>query len=68
MLGRTCPELPCTLIFEDEEWQAVYIVTNKKEAPPKTPPSIDEMIANYGAFLNRKCDGFPRSQTIWIGF
>ena len=69
MLGRECPELPCNLIFEDEEWQAVYIVT-KKERPPETPPSIDEMIrmiAGYGGFLNRKNDGYPGPQTIWIG-
>jgi len=69
MLGRTCPELPCNLVFEDEEWQAVYIVT-KKEQPPETPPSIDEMIrmiASYGGFLNRKYDDFPGPQTIWIG-
>jgi hypothetical protein len=69
MLGRECPELPCNLVFEDEEWQAVYIVT-KKESPPETPPSIDEMIrmvAGYGGFLNRKGDGYPGPQTIWIG-
>lgn len=69
MLGRECPELPCNLVFEEEEWQAVYIVT-KKEPPPDTPPSIDAMIrmvAGYGGFLNRKRDGFPGPQTIWIG-
>jgi hypothetical protein len=66
MLGRECPELPCDLVFEEQEWQAVYIVT-KKAQPPETPPSIDEIIANYGGFLNRKGDGFPGPQTIWIG-
>ena len=69
MLGRECPELPCNLVFEEQEWQAVYIVT-KKVPPPDTPPSIDEiirMIASYGGFLNRKGDGFPGPQTIWIG-
>ena len=69
MLGRECPELPCDLVFEKQEWQAVYIVT-KKENPPETPPSIDEivrMVASYGGFLNRKGDGFPGPQTIWIG-
>jgi len=69
MLGRECPELPCDLVFEESEWQAVYIVT-KKEAPPETPPSIDKiirMVAGYGGFLNRKSDGFPGPQTIWIG-
>ena len=69
ILGRTCPELPCNIVFEDEEWQAVYIVT-KKEQPLETPPSIDEMIrmiASYGGFLNRTYDGPPGPQTIWIG-
>lgn len=69
MLGRECPELPCNLVFEDEEWQAVYIVT-KKAPPPKSPPSMDEMIrmiAGYGGFLNRKGDGNPGPQTLWIG-
>ncbi len=69
MLGRTCPELPCNLIFEEEEWQAIYIV-KMKASPPETPPSIDEIIrivASYGGFLNRRGDGFPGPQTIWIG-
>ncbi len=69
MLGRTCPELPCNLIFEEEEWQAIYIV-KMKAPPPETPPSIDEiirMLASYGGFLNRRGDGFPGPQTIWIG-
>ena len=69
MLGRECPELSCNLVFEDQEWQAVYIVS-KKEKPPEIPPSISviiRMVASYGGFLNRKGDGFPGPQTIWIG-
>jgi len=69
MLGRKCPELPCDLVFEQEEWQAVYIVS-KKERPPQKAPSIDtiiRMVASYGGFLNRKQDGSPGPQTLWIG-
>jgi Transposase Tn5 dimerisation domain/Transposase DNA-binding len=69
MLGRAAPELPCNLIFEDEEWHAAYIVTYKKMPPPE-PPTLNQMIrilACLGGFLNRKGDGEPGSKTIWIG-
>jgi len=28
MLGRECPDLPCTVLFEDEddEWESVYMI------------------------------------------
>ncbi len=69
MLGRTCPELPCNVVFADEEWHAVYIVA-KRQPPPEVPPSLDEMVrmvAGFGGFLNRQSDGFPGPQTLWIG-
>jgi len=69
MLGRECPEMSCDAVFADEEWQAVYLVTERKP-PPDEPPSLDtmvRMVAGLGGFLNRKHDGFPGPQTIWIG-
>jgi hypothetical protein len=69
MVGRECPELPCDLVFDDDEWKAVYIVSRKKP-PPDTPPTLNEiirMIAGFGGFLNRTADGLPGPQTIWIG-
>jgi len=69
MLGRQCPELPCDVVFAEEEWQALYIVA-RREPPPEQPPSLDQMVrmvAGFGGFLNRKGDGFPGPQTIWIG-
>jgi hypothetical protein len=69
MLGRQCPELPCDVVFAEEEWKAVYVVA-KRQPPPEQPPSLDEMVrmvAGFGGFLNRKGDGFPGPQTIWIG-
>lgn len=69
MVGRECPELPCNLVFDDDEWKAVYIVSRKKP-PPDTPPTLNEMIrmiAAFGGFLNRAADGLPGPQTIWIG-
>lgn len=69
MVGRECPELPCNLVFDDEEWKAVYIVSQKK-SPPDTPPTLNQitrMIAGFGGFLNRAGDGLPGPQTIWTG-
>ena len=43
MLGRSCPEIPCSSVFDDEEWRAVYIVVHRSP-PPKIPPSLNEMI------------------------
>lgn len=69
MLGRECPEMPCDVVFDTAEWHAVYIVSERR-APPETPPTLDSMvrrIAGLGGFLNRKSDGFPGPQTLWIG-
>ena len=69
MLGRACPEMPCDVVFETAEWQAVHLVTERKP-PPDTPPTLDRMVrmvAGLGGFLNRKSDGLPGPQTLWIG-
>lgn len=69
VLGRVCPDLPCEVVFATEEWQAVYVVS-RRQPPPSQPPPLNEMIrmvAVLGGFLDRKGDGFPGSQTLWIG-
>ena len=63
MLGRDCPDLPCDIAFDDDEWQSVY-ATVKKETPPSQPPPMKTMvgmIASLGGWLGRKCDGQPVS-------
>jgi hypothetical protein len=69
MLGRSCPEMDCSVVFETSEWQAVYAIV-KKQSPPKKPPTLNEiilMIAKLGGFLGRKSDGYPGPQVMWIG-
>jgi hypothetical protein len=68
-LGRDVPEVPCTIYFEDYQWQALYGFIHKT-APPGTPPSLREairMVASLGGFLGRKGDGEPGTQTLWLG-
>jgi hypothetical protein len=69
MLGRSCPDLPCTAVFDKEEWRAVYVVIYRSP-PPLVPPTLNEMIrmiASLGGFLNRKKDAYPGVKTIWTG-
>ena len=67
-LGRECPELPCDTVFDEAEWRAVYQVTKGRAAT--AVPSLGEMVtwvAQLGGYLNRKGDGPPGPQTMWIG-
>ena len=67
-LGRECPEMPCDTVFDEAEWRAVYQVVVGHAAT--TTPSLGQMviwIAQLGGYLNRKGDGPPGPQTMWIG-
>jgi hypothetical protein len=69
MLGRECPDLPCNVAFDDDEWKAVYTVV-KNQPPPKKPPSLKTMVglvASLGGYLGRKGDGEPGPKTVWVG-
>ena len=69
-LGRETPDVPCTVYFEDIEWQALVGFIRKDPIPPPKPPSLREairMVASLGGFLGRKGDGEPGTQTLWLG-
>jgi hypothetical protein len=69
---RVAPELPCTAVLEDDEWQALFVVSSRRPGrlPEKTPTVREavRMIAMLGGFLGRKNDGEPGVQSIWRGF
>ncbi len=68
-LGRVTPDLPCTAVFEDDQWKAITVFRTRK-TPPETPPSLRAMIrmvAQLGGFLARTRDGEPGSQVLWRG-
>lgn len=71
-VARAAPELPCTVVLEDEEWQALYVVGSARpQALPEKPPSVREAVrrvAMLGGFLGRKSDGDPGVQSLWTGF
>ncbi|WP_242518789.1 IS4 family transposase [Thiorhodovibrio litoralis] len=66
--------MSCDAVFGDEEWRAVYLVTQRKP-PPEQLPSLDtmvRMVASLGGFLNRKREmasrGRKRSGSVYKGF
>jgi len=67
-LGRECPELSASLIFDTLEWKAAYGLNN--QPLPDKPPTLNEVIrqlAMLGGFLARKSDGEPGTKSIWKG-
>lgn len=67
--GRDCPQLPCEVMFDPEEWRAAWIVAHRC-SPPATPPTLGKMVrlvAGFGGFLGRKGDGHPGPKALWTG-
>jgi hypothetical protein len=62
--------VPCTVYFEEHEWQALVAFVTRQPDPPKDPPTLREavrMVASLGGFLGRKGDGEPGTETLWRG-
>jgi hypothetical protein len=70
-LGRSCPDMPCDLIFDSSEWQSVWSVTHKGESVPEKPPPLSAMvrlIAGLGGYVARGSVALPPGvETVWKG-
>jgi Transposase DNA-binding/Transposase Tn5 dimerisation domain len=71
LLARTSPDLPCTVLLEAPEWQALYCRIHQTTQLPATPPSLSQVVrwvAKRGGFLGRTGDGEPGPTVLWRGF
>jgi Transposase DNA-binding/Transposase Tn5 dimerisation domain len=71
MLARAVPEMPCNVLLEIEEWQALYCAIHHCPTPPETPPSLAQAvrwIAQLGGFVGRRRGDQPGAETLWRGF
>ena len=70
MLARAVPELPCAVLLEIEEWQALYCAIHHCPTPPDEPPALGEAvrwIAQLGGFVGRRRCDQPGAETLWRG-
>jgi hypothetical protein len=70
-INRCQPDLPCTAVLADIEWEALYMRIHKSKRLPDEIPTVRQAvrwIAQLGGFLGRKSDGEPGVTTIWRGW
>lgn len=70
LLGRTFPDLECTIFLEDFEWEALYCTVHKVRTPRKKPPSVGEVIqwiGELGGFKKKKSTPHPGMEVMWRG-
>lgn len=70
-LGRECPNVPCTVFFEQAEWKALLTHAARKPVSPDQPPPLlgeaMRMVGALGGHLGRKGDGQPGTKSLWRG-
>jgi hypothetical protein len=67
-IGRSCPDMLCSCVFEEEEWKAACAVVRRdKNAGEPTLCEFIAIIGKLGGHLGRKSDGPPGPQSIWQG-
>ncbi len=70
-VNRHEPEMSCTAILAEHEWQALYMRIHRTSLLPAEPPTVYEVvrwIGQLGGFLGRKNDGEPGITVIWRGW
>jgi len=70
MLARAVPEMPCDVLLDIEEWQALYCAIHHCPTPPDSPPMLGEAvrwIAQLGGFVGRRSHDHPGAETLWRG-
>lgn len=71
MLARAVPDAPCSLVLDEDEWQALYCAMHRTATPPAEAPTIRTAVrwlGQLGGFLGRKGDGEPGVTVLWRGF
>jgi hypothetical protein len=69
-IARVNPALPCSVLFDEEEWKVLYCAANRTKTPPCDPYTIADAV-KYVSWLGgprrAPSDGTPGVKTIWTG-
>jgi hypothetical protein len=68
-ISRESPQAPCTVAFDEHEWQALFVLRNPAQPLPSIAPSMHQMTrwtAELGGFLGGKNEN-PGSTTLGRG-
>jgi hypothetical protein len=68
-LNRTCPTLPCDVVFDESEWKSVWRVVTKRPLP-KRPPMLSafmKLLTQLGGYNNRATEAPAGPLPIWVG-
>jgi hypothetical protein len=68
-ISRESPQAPCTVAFDEQEWQALFVLRNRGQPLPSIAPSMHQMTrwtAELGGFLGGKNEN-PGSTTLGRG-
>lgn len=71
LLARTVPDAPCTLVLQDDEWQALSCATHDTTRLPDQPPTLAlavTWLARLGGFHGRPRAAPPGVTVLWRGF
>jgi hypothetical protein len=69
-IARVNPDLPCSLLFDEDEWKILYCAANRTRMPPEKPYTIADAvkyISWMGGPKRAPSDGAPGVKTIWTG-
>jgi hypothetical protein len=69
-ISKVNPDLPCTILLDEDEWKILYCAANKTKVPPTKPYSIKDVVKFLGQLGGPKrapSDGPPGLKIIWLG-
>jgi hypothetical protein len=69
-IARLNPELPCTILFDEDDWKVLYCAAHRTKEPPEKPYTIEEA-AQYAGWLGGPVRapiyGPPIIKAVWTG-